>query len=151
MKKVVPPVTSLATGVVTLRTAYPLPLNEAEALAAKLNADPMFMAAEIRPARTLRPMAHVYYLPNDVDALESMARFYEDEAREKAFLEGDSWEIYPNKEDGTFTCEGTSGTYELDTRYGHSCSCPDFQYRKKRAGLKCKHLERLDMMESGLV
>jgi hypothetical protein len=114
--------------------------EHAEQFAACLRANSLFdgvMVYESPTAKTER-RHYVVYHPSDPDACAAILQRQQQKRADKARAEAQDYLFVRDDQTGRFYwCMSASGeVYEVTD---FSCTCPDFEYRCREAGVHCKH------------
>lgn len=119
--------------------------DQASRFAKCLTANARFGAAEVcESTRAKSPDRRFFvaFAPSNPERREAILTRQQDARTERALGEGSEYVWMQDKDGGRafLWLLSTSGeVYEVDPG-GRSCSCPDFTYRCRPAGLRCKHL-----------
>jgi hypothetical protein len=126
-------------GTISYRTK-PMPLHKARAFARCVDSNPRFVDVTIREARTRELCYFVAFRPASVDRCADMWQGQYDTRAGRAEEEGAAY-VWLSDESGRFDwCfNPKSGeTYEVSL---FDCTCPDYFFRCRKAGLSCKHMQ----------
>lgn len=118
-----------------------LTLARAHSFCACLQANRRFKCVSVVESTHTAEMYFVQYQPSNQSRYADLY-FEQYRQRElKGQTEGRCYDFHLHEVGGNlfYLCASTSGeTYEVTPE---SCSCPDYQYRGKKSGIPCKHIQ----------